>query len=251
LIKAAFFISSCTETKNMKELIHYLEGFVNQQRLEMFRKIIAFRTRYITVVLEDIFQPQNASAVMRSCDSFGIQDIHIIENTNRYRINPRVTHGCDKWLTINRYNEHNNNTACAIKALKKQKYRIIATTPEKTNKEFFNIDLHKGKIAVFIGTELTGLSEHAINNADEKITIPMYGFSESLNLSVSAALILWNMTSKLRDSDINWKLCQKESDVILLEWLRKSINKCSSIEKYFNERIREKKNNNIDNQYVY
>ena len=221
----------------MNQYIQYLERFVNERRLKIFRKILLSRTRYITVVLEDIFQPQNASAVIRSCDAFGIQDIHFIENRNKYTINPRVTHGSDKWLSIHRYNEKPYNTPDVIQHLRNNNYRIIAATPHHDSTDFENLDMGKGKVAIFFGTEKKGLTPQVIDQADERIRIPMHGFSESLNLSVSAALILWSLIQKLHNSGIEWRVDIKDAEQIYLEWLKKSVPKAETVEKYFFEYI--------------
>jgi tRNA (guanosine-2'-O-)-methyltransferase len=208
-------------------LIKYLEQFITKERLELFHKLLNQRTRYITVVLEDIYQSQNASAVLRTADCFGIQDVHIIENKNEYQINPDVALGASKWLNLIKYNKQEENTLKAISHLKKQGYRIVATTPHTKDVNLENFDLTQGKIALFFGTELKGLSNEMIDNADEFLKIPMFGFTESFNISVSAAIILHHLTTSLRKSEINWQLSDNEKEEILLEWLKKTIKKSS------------------------
>lgn len=215
------------------KLIKYFENFLTDNRKELFNKVIDFRTRYITVVLEDIFQPHNASAVLRTCDCFGIQDVHIIENNNKYQINPDVTLGSDKWLTIFKYSGEKSNTVNAIAELKKCGYRIIATMPYENDRLLENYDLNKGKAAFLFGTELSGLSKDAVDMADEFVKIPMVGFTQSFNISVSAAIILYHLTSQLRKSSINWSLTEEERTDLLLQWYKNSINKADLIEKEF------------------
>lgn len=216
-----------------KELIKFFSKFLTEHRVELFDKIIDYRTNYITVVLEDIFQPHNASAVLRSCDCFGLQDVHIIENRNQYKINPDVALGSSKWLNLNKYNNTEDNTLETISVLKNKGYRIVATTPHSDVVDLENFDLNKGKFALFFGTELTGLSETMLNNADEFLKIPMFGFTESFNISVSAAIILHHLTYKLRNSNINWKLTPEEKDDLKIQWLKQSIKKADVIEKEF------------------
>ncbi|MBL4561066.1 MAG: RNA methyltransferase, partial [Labilibaculum sp.] len=211
------------EKKFLKEAIHFLEGFSNDKRKELLDKNIENRTRYITLVLEDIFQAQNASAVIRSCDCFGIQDLHVIENYNAYKLNPDVVLGASKWIDLHRHHKEERNTLSTILKLKKEGYRIVATTPHTNDILLPDFDLSKGKAAFFFGTELTGLSDEVMNNADEFVKIPMYGFTESFNISVSAALVLSHLTSTLRRSDVNWQLSDNEKLELKLEWLRKSI----------------------------
>ena len=209
------------------ELINFFKQFVTENRLELFDKVIANRTRYITVAVEDIYQSQNASAVLRTSDCFGLQDIHIIENKNMYDINPDVALGSSKWLNLIKYNKTENNTLEAIKKLRESGYRIVATTPHKKDVDLESFDLRKGKVALFFGTELMGLSDLMIENADEYLKIPMYGFTESFNISVSAAIILHHLTSKLRNSNINWQLTDPEKEELKLSWLKKTIKSSS------------------------
>ena len=187
-------------------------------------------------MLEDIFQPHNASAVLRTCDLTGIQDVHIIEDKNIYDVNPDVALGSSKWLNLIKHNDNEQNTILAFNKLKEQGYRIVASTPHKHDQDLENILLDK-KIAIVFGTELNGLSEIAIENADEFLNIPMYGFTESYNISVSAALILFTLTNRLRNSEINWHLTEEEKLDILLEWSRRSIKRSDVIERQFLQKL--------------
>lgn len=215
-----------------KELIEYMSGFISDNRRQKFEEVIKWRTRHITVILEDIYQPHNASAVLRSCDCFGIQDIHVIENKNRYNINPDVALGSPKWLNLNKYNKNDNNTLDCIRSLKEKGYRIVATTPHKDdcNIEDLKVD---GKLALMFGTELEGISPLAKEHADEFVKIPMFGFTESFNISVSAAICLHTLVGKLHASNIDWHLSDEEKNEVLLKWLRSSINKADLIEREF------------------
>ncbi|MRT93342.1 RNA methyltransferase [Ancylomarina sp. 16SWW S1-10-2] len=210
-------------SKQKEDLIHFLETVMVEDRIKLIDKNVNERTRYITVVLENIFQPQNASAVMRSCDCFGIQDLHVIENSNNYELNPEVVMGSSKWVDLKRYNSKEENTLDTIKSLKNKGYRIIATTPHTNDILLPDFDLTKGKSAFFFGTELTGLSDVVMDNADEFVKIPMYGFTESFNISVSASLVLNHLSSSLRRSNINWKLSDEEKLDLKLEWYKKSV----------------------------
>ena len=219
-----------------KGLIEYLSGFVTENRFKQFVEVLEHRTRYLTVVLEDIYQSQNASAVLRTCDCFGVQDVHIIENRNEYKINPDVALGASKWLSLNYYKQKENNTLDAINTLKKNGYRIVATTPHTNDVNLEDFDLSAGKTALVFGTELTGVSDVVMENADEFMKIPMYGFTESFNISVSAAISLHHLIYKLKNSEITWHLREDEADEILLGWLRKSIKKSDVIEKRYLEK---------------
>ncbi len=207
----------------IKELIQYLSEFTTPERFELFNKIIENRTKYMTVALEDIYQAHNASAVLRSCDCFGVQNVHVIENNNEYNVSPDVAVGSDKWLNIYKYNELENNTLNTISKLREQGYRIIATTPHTKDVNLENFNLEKGKFALFFGAELPGLSDIVMNNADEFLKIPMYGFTESFNISVSAALTMHTLYNKLINSNIKWQITAQEKEEILFDWLKKSV----------------------------
>ncbi len=219
-----------------QSLIKYLSEFISEDRWRLFQSVIQYRTRYITVALEDIYQPHNASAVLRSCDCFGVHDVHIIENRNVYTVNPGVSLGASKWLWMKKYNLLENNSLVAVDALRKAGYRIVATTPHTEDIELQDFDLDTGKVALFFGTEMQGLSSELLQNADEYLRIPMYGFTESFNISVSAAIILQNLTSRLRDSTIDWKLSDTDKQDILLQWIRATVKRCDLIEADFNKR---------------
>jgi tRNA (guanosine-2'-O-)-methyltransferase len=206
-----------------QELINYLSNFISNERLSLFNQILSFRTRYITVVLEDIFQSQNASAVLRTCDCFGIQDVHMIENRNKFNENITVTRGSTKWINLFQYNQQPNNTLSAIQSLKENGYKIVATSPHINDIELSEFDLKHGKTALVFGNEKNGVSEIVKQNADFFLKIPMCGFTESLNISVSAAIILHYLTIKMKEELTDWKLNGIEQETLLLEWLRKSI----------------------------
>lgn len=218
----------------MKEkLIQHLAQFITEERFQKFQKNVLNRTRYITIAIEDVFQPHNASAVLRTCDCFGIQDVHVIENKNKYEVNSDIALGSSKWINLIKHNKKKFNTHEAIVNLKNLGYRIIATTPHKNDVNLENFELTKGKVALFFGTELNGLSDYVLENSDEYLKIPMFGFTESFNISVSAAIILYDLTCKLKKSTINWQLSTDEKNEIILNWLRISIKDSTRIEKSF------------------
>lgn len=217
-----------------KEIAFFSE-FVSEHKKALFQQILDYRTRFMTVVLEDIYKPQNASAVLRSCDGFGVQDVHIIENRNYFDIDKGVTIGSHKWLNLIRYNKRNsNNTENAFNRLRIKGYQIIAVTPHSKQVPLSDFKPQKPFALVF-GTEKMGLSPFALDNADERIFVPMYGFSESFNLSVCVALCLFHFRRYLIESPLPWKLNIVEKNAIYLQWLRKSLQHLEALEKRFNE----------------
>jgi len=219
-----------------KALMEFLRPMVNENRMNLIEKILSQRTRYLTVVMEDIFQAQNASAVLRTCDCFGIQDVHIIENRNSCEINPEVELGAAQWLTIHKYSKEKNNTEEAIEKLKQSGYRIVATSPHAKDVNLKDFDFEAGKTAILLGTELSGLSQTAMNLADEFMKIPMMGFTESFNISVSAGIVLHQLSTILRKSTLDWKLHESENENIRLKWIKNSVNNSVIIENAFKKR---------------
>lgn len=206
--------------------IELLKQHVTDRRLDRLMAALPWRTRYLTVVVEDVYQPHNASAVLRSCDAFGIQDVHIVENRNRYRVNPGVELGSSQWLTLHRYGHPEDtvaNTRQALNALKNRGYRIVAATPHRDGVTPDSFDLGAGPAAIWFGSEMEGLSPVVLQEADEYLVIPMHGFVESLNISVSAAITLYRLATRLRGSGVDWRLPEAESRQVMLQWLRASV----------------------------
>lgn len=216
----------------MKELITYLSSFVTEERKKRFDEVIKNRTRFVSIALEDIYQPHNASAVLRSCDCFGIQDVHIIENANKYTINPDVALGSYKWLNLYKYNKTENNTVACVNELKAKGYAIAVTSPHKDSYNIENVPLNK-KLALFFGTEMQGMSPELEKSAEVFVKIPMMGFTESFNISVAAAISMYTLSNRLRKENIQWQLDEEEKDTILLQWLRNTIPKAELLEKDF------------------
>jgi tRNA (guanosine-2'-O-)-methyltransferase len=214
-------------------LMEFLLPMVNENRRALINRLLKERTRYITVVLEDIYQPHNASAVLRTCDCFGIQDVHIVENRNTYELNPDVELGAAQWLTLHHYNKEQNNTEKAIRSLKQEGYRVVAATPHTSDTGVADLDLRRGRVAIMLGTEMTGLTEKAMELADEYVKIPMVGFTESFNISVSAAIILYELNKRLRASDIGWNLKPTENEELRYQWIKNSVNHIERIETGF------------------
>ena len=213
----------------IKENVEYLKQFVLDQRNNLFDSKIVERTNYITVVLENLYQQHNCSAVLRSCDCFGVQHVHVIEKDNTFVDNAEISMGDTDWLTLHRYKGKENNTLNAIRVLRQQGYRIVATTPHEKDQFIDDIDLEGGKMAFFFGTELTGLSDDVLREADEFVKVPIYGFMESYNVSVCAALLMYSVVQRLRKSNIDWRLSEKERDEVLFAWYKHSVKASAQI----------------------
>lgn len=219
------------EQLNLHEKIQFYEELVQyctERRKMLFDNIIEDRTRHITVVLENIFQSQNASATLRTSEIMGIQDVHIIENEYEYTLNPDVALGAAQWIHCKKYNTQENNTKACLQELKQKGYLIAATLPNEKCISIEDIDLTQ-KIALVFGSEKTGLSDVAIEEADISVKIPMFGFTESYNISVSVALCLYELMQRLRKSDIDWKLSEDEKNLEKTLWAKLTINKNSDM----------------------
>ncbi len=221
------------------DLLAYLSEFVTERRRRRMLEVLSERTRHLTVVLEDLYQPHNGSAVLRSCDAFGIQDVHIVERKNRYRTNPDIDLGTSQWLTLHRYQGTEAEPEAGLGALRKAGYRTVATARREDAVPLDELDLEAGPVALLFGTEISGLTPETIAGADGALWIPMHGFVESFNISVSVALCLQELTRRLRASEIEWTLPEEARKEIYLDWIRKSIKNVEALEaRYTSERER-------------
>ncbi len=222
-----------------KWLVDQFYKHITEAKKKRFAELIENRTRHVTVVLENLFQPHNASAVLRSCDCFGIQDAHIIENYNKYEVNREIDMGSSKWLNTFKYKKSAHNTLEAITHLKSKGYKIIATTPHTNDRMIDELAIDE-PIALMFGTELGGLTDVALEHADAFVKLPMYGFTESYNISVCVALALYDVTERMRkDPKINWQLSDQEKNEILLAWAKNVVKHPQKVEAIYNERFEE------------
>ncbi|WGK69251.1 RNA methyltransferase [Candidatus Haliotispira prima] len=201
--------------------IEMLAKGLTPKRLERMRQVLAHRTRYLSIVLEDIYQPHNASAVLRTCDAYGVQDIHVIQKNNVFTPNPEISLGSAKWLDVHKY--ANTPTEQVYSTLRQQNYKIVAAALREDATTPDMLDVSSGPIALIFGSELNGLTEQALTQADETICIPMLGFVKSFNISVSVAIILSQLMPKIRALGDAWHLSNREADEILLEWLHSDV----------------------------
>ncbi len=212
------------------QLLKYLQNHITDRRRELFKEVLARRTRHFTVVTEDVYQLHNTSAVMRTCDVFGIQDLHVVEEKLGKRVDREIAMGAQKWVSLNRY----DSIASCMENLKSQDYQLIATTPHNESTLLHDFDVTQ-KSAFFFGKEREGLSDTVLKKADGYLKIPMYGFTESLNISVSAAIILQDVVTRLKQSAIDWKLSEEEKHEIELMWTKNTLKSSEKIIKRYHE----------------
>ena len=202
-----------------EQLYEALAELYSENKRQLFDRLAQHRTRHIAVVLEDIYQSHNASAVLRSCDCFGVQDVHVVENRNPFNPAGDVAVGSSKWVD---YYKH-SDIRQAYRHLHDKGYRIVATLPHENDTMIGDLDL-SSPVALVFGTELTGLTSEAIDGADAYVKIPMYGFTESFNISVCAALSLFSTTERLRrSSDTSWQMSADEQLELKLYWSLQAI----------------------------
>jgi len=220
---------------DMERKIQYLRNHITPERYRKIIHYVGLRTRYLTVVLEDIYYTQNLSAIIRTCDCLGIQDVHVIGRESAARINVTVALGSSKWVDTHRHTT--TPKAKILETLRSVGYRIVATVPGDDSVPLDAFDVEAGPIALLFGRELPGLSSETIASADERLKIPMYGFSDSFNISVSAGIILHQLNYRLRNSNVPWELSESERRHLVYRWIRNSTKKGSELEEEYSLRL--------------
>ena len=201
------------------ERTDYMSGFLTGERIQTLRRTLAMRTRYMTILTENTFHPQNASALVRHCEAFGVQDLHTVETMCRFDPSVNIVRGTDKWIDIIRH----DSTEEAIASLKASGYRIVATTPHRESCTPETFDVEKGCFCLVFGTEHAGVSPQIISAADEFLRIPMCGMVESLNVSASAAILIYMLSQRMRLSDVAWRLSEAECSEVMFRWVMSSV----------------------------
>ncbi len=216
-----------------------LVQLVSSHKHELFDEIAAQRTDYINVVIENLYKEHNASAVLRTCDCYGIKKLHVIENENQYKVNRDIALGAGKWVDVETHTLGNPPAIECIKTLKKRGYKIIATTPHTEEFDIYNLPIDQ-PMAFFFGTEFSGLSDEVLEQCDMRVKVPMYGFTESFNISVSAAILLSALRKRLNDSSFNWKLSTEDQIKLKTDWCIKNLSRGKEIESEIRRRLIEK-----------
>ena len=203
----------------LRERLDYMTRFITDERREVLQRTVAQRTHYMRILTENMFHPQNASAIMRHCEAFGIQQIHTVEDRCKFDPSVNIVRGTHKWVDV----EHHENTTEALAALKAEGYRIVATTPHRCSATPETFDVTKGKFALVFGTEHAGISDEVIEAADEFLMIPMCGMVESLNVSASAAILIYMLSERIRQTVDGWQLTEAEKLKLLTRWTMSSV----------------------------
>lgn len=208
-----------------RERIDYLASFMTEERFSLFERTLAQRTSYLTILAENTFHPHNAAALMRHCEAFGVQQMHTIETRCMFDPSQNISRGADRWLNLVRH----SSTAEALSALKAEGYRLVATTPHRESCTPETFDVKRGKFALIFGTEHAGISDEAMAAADEYLRIPMCGMVESLNVSASAAILIYQLARRVREQVTGWELSEEERARLLFQWTRLSVKDADRI----------------------
>lgn len=208
-----------------RERIAWLAEFMLPERYDVLRRTVAMRTRYMTILAENTFHPQNAAALIRHCEAFGLQQMHTVETLCRFNPNAAIVRGTDRWVDIRRH----RSTAEAIAALRGEGYRIVATTPHREDTTPESFDVTRGRFALVFGTEHAGISEEVLASADEFLRIPMCGMVESLNVSASAAILIYMLSERMRRQVEGWNMTAAEQAATLYGWMCRSVKDSEEI----------------------
>ncbi len=208
-----------------RERIAWLAEFMLPERYDVLRRTVAMRTRYMTILAENTFHPQNAAALIRHCEAFGLQQMHTVETVCRFNPNAAIVRGTDRWVDIRRH----RSTAEAIAALRGEGYRIVATTPHREDTTPESFDVTRGRFALVFGTEHAGISEEVLASADEFLRIPMCGMVESLNVSASAAILIYMLSERMRRQVEGWNMAAAEQAATLYGWMCRSVKDSEEI----------------------
>jgi len=218
-------------------LLEEFYKLIPEEKGKLFDKIAAERTRHLTVALEEIYQEHNASAILRTCDCFGVQELHVIEKENKYKVQRDIARGAGQWVDMFNYNLGTTPLTDCMSALKNRGYKLVALTPD-AEMDIYDIPIEE-PLALFFGTEWEGISDEVRETADYKIKIPMVGFTESFNVSVSAALTLQALRNRLHNSNLDWKLSEEEQTMTKIRWCQKYMKNGTVVRSELERRLRE------------
>jgi tRNA (guanosine-2'-O-)-methyltransferase len=217
-------------------LLDFLTGFVSPARLARLERTLESRTRHVAVVLEDLYHPHNAGACLRTCEGFGVQDVHVVENSRQFSVSRKAVLGAAQWLTLVRHNTGRDNTLACYEHLRRDGYRIMALLPGAAD-SVYDYDI-RARTALVFGNEMEGLSADAVAHADGQLAIPLYGFTQSLNISVALAITLSTLVSRLHALEVDWQITPAERRALRAEWIRAAVgSKAASLEREYRKRF--------------
>ncbi|MCM0041444.1 MAG: RNA methyltransferase [Algoriphagus sp.] len=216
--------------------LDYLGKYITPHKKAAIERVLSQRTRFFTVVLEDIFKPHNASAVLRTCDCFGIQNIHLIEKTDTYKVNPFVTRGAAQWVDLHKYfTPEGSAVDQCFGRLRSEGYAIFGTSPATNSLSIHELAMKPNqKVALVFGNEHEGISEEVKSKVDGLVHIPMRGFTESFNISVSVSIFLYELMKRAKEMEIpDFLLSDEECDELRLRWYKDIVPHAEIHERHF------------------
>lgn len=196
-----------------------LAGVAGERRLELMKRVIDNRTRNLVLALEEVHDPHNIAAVLRSAEAFGLQEIHIMRSVGYAKISPKITQGCEKWLDIS----FHGDVKRGVQNLRDRGFALYVASFTPRSVPLDKLDFSR-PAALVLGNEHQGTSEFMEQEADSVFTLPMFGFTRSFNISVAAALTIYTAVQKRielfgRSGD----LTDEEKEQLLTEWLKRDV----------------------------
>ena len=192
--------------------------------------------------MEDLIDPHNVNAVFRTGECLGIQKFHVIDNEQHFHVGKGVSKGSTKWIDIDCYDaEGGLNSESAIQKIKDKGLRLLVTSPSAKAIPINEIDISK-PLALVIGNERDGVSDIMKRSADQLISIPMYGFTESFNVSVASAILIHSLSNRIHQEVVNWEISEQVKANYRFEWYKKSMARPDYYQKFFVKAYEAEKN---------
>ena len=210
--------------KTNQEIYDYLQQFLTDERLSKIEHFSKESSDFVLPVMEDVYQFRNAAAIVRSVEACGFHHVVALEEENVFNPNLKVTKGAETWVQV----EKMPNNLDSLKEIKSRGYRILAVSPEKNATMLPDYEV-KEPIALVFGTELEGVSDEILDFADETLAIPMFGFTKSFNVSVAAAICMYELKQKLMKSGIDYQLSEEKLLELKIRWAKNSIKSSEQI----------------------
>lgn len=210
--------------KTNQEIYDYLQQFLTDERLSKIEHFSKESSDFVLPVMEDVYQFRNAAAIVRSVEACGFHHVVALEEENVFNPNLKVTKGAETWVQV----EKMPNNLDSLKEIKSRGYRILAVSPEKNATMLPDYEV-KEPIALVFGTELEGVSDEILDFADETLAIPMFGFTKSFNVSVAAAICMYELKQKLIKSGIEYQLSDQKLLELKIRWAKNSIKSSEQI----------------------
>ena len=208
----------------LQETFDYLKQFLTDERLSKIEHFSQESSDFVLPVMEDVYQFRNAAAIVRSVEACGFHHVVALEEENVFNPNLKVTKGAETWVKV----EKMPNNLDSLKEIKNRGYKILAVSPENNATMLPDYEV-KEPIALVFGTELEGVSDEILDFADETLAIPMFGFTKSFNVSVAAAICMYELKQKLMKSGIDYQLSDQKLLELKIRWAKNSIKSSEQI----------------------